>query len=448
MDLWPLFGTTEVVPRHLVIFQGLHAQPEWQKIQMRLSWGIALITHHSPRTTNRIATMANSQAVSRRRHDLAELSITMVMGLTMAITTLLFCVMPFTGKVAGSRDFVSYWTAGRQLIHHANPYDRETIAAMEHAAGLDPRAVLIMRNPPWALPLAAPLGLLDLRAATILWSALQLGCLIYSVLAIRRLYGSQQNYYHWLGLGFTPAIIAILMGQTSLLALAGLCLFLRYYQSRPFTAGLALWLCALKPHLFLPIGAALVAWIVLTRAWKIVAGAAAALAATSAIATLIDPHAWADYLGLMRSPAVTNDFIPCLGDAIHHWLWPHTPWTRYLLAAAACLWALWYFWLRRREWDWVRDGGLLMLVSLLCAPYCWLNDQCLAIPALLGGTYAARSRNQVTLLALVNLLAFVQLCMVRINSPLWLWAMPFWLGWYLWATATRGRAQAQAGAEA
>ncbi len=384
--------------------------------------------------------MVNGQAVSRRRrrHDFAELSVTRVVGLVMAVVTLYFCfcVIPFTGKMASTRDFVSYWATGRQLVHHANPYDREAIARLEHAAGLDLRAVLIMRNPPWALPLAAPLGLLSLRTAILLWSALLFGCLIVSVLLVRRICGSPRNYVHWLGMAFTPVFIALIMGQTSLLAVAGLCLFLRYHQSRPFAAGLALWLCALKPHLFLPVGAVLVVWIVLTRAWKIVAGAAASLAVTSAVATLIAPHAWADYLGLMRSPSVMNDYIPCLGDAIHHWLWPHTPWTRYLPAAAACLWALWYFWPRRRSWNWVSDGGLLMLVSLLAAPYCWLYDQCLAIPALLSAAYAAGERGRVMALTLISVLAFIQFCAVDISSPLWFWSMPAWLGWYLWARQT------------
>ncbi|MGB0122911.1 MAG: hypothetical protein WBP63_05720, partial [Silvibacterium sp.] len=33
------------------------------------------------------------------------------------------------------RDFLSYWTAGQQLIHRANPYDADAVARLESAAG-------------------------------------------------------------------------------------------------------------------------------------------------------------------------------------------------------------------------------------------------------------------------------------------------------------------------
>jgi len=93
-----------------------------------------------------------------------------------------------------------------------------------------------------------------------------------------------------------------------------------------------------------------------------------------------------------------------------------------------------YFWRRRAAWDWKIDGSLLMLVSLVAAPYCWLYDQCLAIPALLEGAYATRSRNLLTVLALAILLMDIELvCAVHVISPLYLWTAPAWLAWYLCA---------------
>ena len=88
----------------------------------------------------------------------AELAIASVTGLGLAVTALFLCVVPLADHMAGSRDFVSYWATGHQLVHHANPYDRTAVMRIEHAAGLKEDAVLLMRNPPWALPLAYPLG--------------------------------------------------------------------------------------------------------------------------------------------------------------------------------------------------------------------------------------------------------------------------------------------------
>ena len=368
--------------------------------------------------------------------DFAQLAIASVAGLALAVTILYIFAVPIAGNLAANRDFLSYWATGRQLVHHGNPYDRDAIWAIEHAAGLDPRTVLIMRNPPWALPLAYPLGFLGLRFAGILWTLLLLTCLLVSIRMLHRLHGSPPNHIHWLGFAFTPAIICLTMGQTSLLALLGLVLFLRFHRCPPFNAGAALWLCALKPHLFLPFATVLAVWIVVSRSYKLLAGFTAALAFTSAIALVIDPSAWPDYARLMRSPSVENQFIPCLADVFRHWLRPHAIWLQYLPAALACLWALGYFWRRRAHWDWLSDSSPLILVSLLAAPYSWLYDQCLAIPALLDGAYATRSRKLLAILALLILAADIEICFVKVTSTLFLWTVPAWLIWYLFARAT------------
>ncbi len=376
---------------------------------------------------------------AQERRDFAEVAIAVVAGLALALTILFIFAVPVAGNLAASRDFVAYWATGQQLVRHANPYDLDAISALEHSAGLTVKAVLIMRNPPWALPLAYPLGFLGLRVAAISWTLLLLGCLLISVRMVRELHGSPPNRIHWLGLAFTPALICLTMGQTALLSLLGLVLFLRFYRRRPFAAGAALWLCSLKPHLFLPFAAALAAWIVVSRSYKVLAGAAAALALSSTAAFLIDPTAWSAYTRMMRSPTVESEFIPCLADAMRYWLDPRAVWLQYLPAALGCLWALIYFWRRRIAWDWLSCGSPLMLVSLLAAPYCWFYDQGLAIPALLDGAYATRSRNLLAFLALAILLADIEICVVKVISPLWLWTAPAWFVWYLFARASAGK---------
>lgn len=376
---------------------------------------------------------------AQQRSDFAELSIAVVAGLAFALLILFVFAMPMASSMAASRDFVSYWATGQQLVRHGNPYDLNAISALEHSSGFTFKITLLMRNPPWALPLAFPLGFLGLRVAAVLWTLLLLASFLISIRIVHQLHGSPPNHIHWLGFGFTPAIICITMGQTSLFALLGLVLFLRYHRHRPFAAGTALWLCALKPHLFLPFAAALALWIVVSRAYKVLAGAAAAIALSSAAAFFLDSSAWTEYIRLMRSPAVENEFIPCLADAMRHWLRPQATWLQYLPAALCCVWALFYFWRRRAAWDWLTNSSPLMLVSLLAAPYCWFYDQGLAIPALLDGAYATRSRKLLAALALLILLADVEICCVRIISPLYLWTAPAWLVWYLFAHASAAR---------
>ena len=367
------------------------------------------------------------------RRDWAEFCIAFVAGLGVAVTVLFLCAVPLAGHMAGSRDFVSYWATGKQLVRHADPYDREAVSTLEHAAGLDARGVLIMRNPPWALPLAYPLGFLGLRVAALLWSLLLFGCLWISIMLIRGLHGSPRNHIHWLGLAFTPALICLTMGQTSLFALLGLVLFLRFHDERPWSAGAALWLCLLKPHLFLPFAAVLAAWIIFTRAWKILASAVAAVAASNVLVFLIDPRAWANYAAMMRSPLVENESVPCLADALRHGLWPQQSWTRLLPAAVACAWALGYYWRRRAAWSWTHNASPLMLVSLVTAPYCFPYDQVLAIPALMDAAYRARRRAMTIVLALLIVTVDAELIGVRIISAWYLWTAPAWCAWYYFA---------------
>jgi len=365
--------------------------------------------------------------------DVAEFSIAAVAGLALAVVILYIFAVPVAGKLGASRDFVSYWATGRLLLHHANPYDRAAIADLEHAQGLDTRAVLVMRNPPWALPLTLPLGLVGLRIAGIFWTLLLLACLLLSVRLVHQLHGSPPNRIHWLGFAFTPCLICMTMGQTALLALLGLALFLRFHLRRPFAAGAALWLCALKPHLFLPFTAALIAWIVVTRSYKLLAGSLAALLLSSLAASWVAPGAWHNYLVLLHSPAVENDFIPCPADALRQWFFPHAIWVQYLPVFICSIWALVYFWQRRNTWDWAANAGPLMLVSIVFAPYCWFYDQSLVMPALLDGAYTTRSRNLLVCLALLILAADLEICFVKVVSPAWLWTAPAWLAWYLLA---------------
>ena len=375
-------------------------------------------------------------ALVQKHHDIADLSIALVAGLALTLTLLLVFAVPASSKLVATRDFVSYWATGQQLARHANPYDRSEIQQIEHAAGLFPNGVLLMRNPPWTLPLVYPLGFLDVRVAAALWTLLLIACLMTSVHLIRIMNGSPDGPIHWLGLSFSPALICLAMGQTSIFALLGLVLFLRYHAARPFVAGLSLWLCSLKPQLFLPFAVVLALWILVARSYKIVAGTAAAIALSSACGLALDPAAWSDYVGMMRSPAVQQEVVPCLSDAIRFAIRPQAIWIQYAPAALGCIWAVIYYWRRRAVWNWAENSNPLILASLLTAPYCWFYDQTIVLPTVMHGAYVTRHRWMLTVLALLIATVDVEMCKIKVLSPIYLWNIPAWLIWYLIAHAT------------
>jgi Glycosyltransferase family 87 len=388
--------------------------------------------------------MASSPNLPRPlpRSDYADFAIALTSGLILSITAIFFISVLFSGKIAGSRDFVSYWSTGVQLRHHADPYNWDQMMALEHAAHLDAKGVLFMRNPPWSLPLAYPLGFLELRIGAFIWNIILLGCLLTSVYLVQVMHGSPNNHAHWLGVAFTPAIICLIMGQTGLFTLLGMVLFLRFNRTHPFGAGLALWLCALKPHLLLPFFAVLLVWIIVSRSYKILAGLTLAMAVSTGLAWWIDPQAWAGYFTLMRSHRVQFEFVPTLSDAIRFWIHPQWIWLQYVPAALGVGWALIYFWRSRKTWDWMENGSLLLLISVVVAPYCFPPDQCLVIPALMHGMYKSRSRAMLALLALILLAIGIENFSVRIVSGYYMWAAPTWLIWYLLARRSTDAADA------
>jgi hypothetical protein len=377
---------------------------------------------------------------SQHLRAIAEFLVLAVCIVTFAFTAMGIFASMFGRGAAGSRDFVEYWASGHQLAHHGNPYDSDAVLKLERSAGF-PSGVptLVMGNPPSALLLVLPLGILSPLAGELLWELLLLASLVISVQMVWVMNRSPKNLLHLLGYSFAPALSCLLAGQVSLFILLGLVLFLRWHRSHPFLAGASLWLCLLKPHLFLPFGVVLLVWIIFTRNYRIVAGTAFAVAASSALVTILDPQVWTQYAQMMKGARIDRVLMPCVGSLLRFYVPPHTLWLQCLPAGLGCLWAVAYFLKRRDAWNWIENGSLLMLVSVFVAPYTWFMDQAVLIPALLYGVYCTRSRGLVALLALMSAVIEIEILLglPLLHSFFYLWTAPIFLVWYVFATRPR-----------
>jgi hypothetical protein len=113
----------------------------------------------------------------------------------------------------------------------------------------------------------------------------------------------------------------------------------------------------------------------------------------------------------------------------------HHYWIQYLPAAAGCIWALDYVRKQTAVWDWLHHGSLLILVSLLVAPYEWFTDTAIALPAILAAVYVCRSQILLATLALASAAIEIQVLQgFPFHSKMYLWLAPAWLAWYLLAT--------------
>ncbi len=356
-------------------------------------------------------------------------------------------VIGLSDKNAAARDFISYWAAGQQLAHGANPYDFLAVRSLELRAGRDPgEPLLMMRNPPVALFLAYPLGLVSAKTGLILWLLALLAGLSVSIWILWLLNGRPASRFHLFGYLFAPALACLMAGQFGIFLLLGVALFLRLRQSRPFLAGAALALCALKPHLFLPFAAVLLLWALRRKSYSILAGFAVALAASLALSFCLDIHAWQQYWLMMRVGGAVNEAVPVLSVTLRNHLDRNAAWLQFVPQTCACAWALWFFWTRRDRWDWLDHGLLVLLVSAICTPFGWFFDESMLLPAVLAGVYrAVETRRSLWPLAWIAGAALAEvLAGVQVTSPFYLWTTPAWLFWYLWATGRLGMQSGQA----
>jgi hypothetical protein len=357
-------------------------------------------------------------------------------------------VFGLSDKNAGERDFISYWAAGQQLVHGQNPYDFQAVRALELAAGRNPsELVLMMRNPPIAFFLVLPLGFAGPKTGLIAWLFTSIGALSLASFLMWRLNGRPDSLFNYFGFGFAPVLACLMAGQFGIFLLLGIVLFLTLYRDWPFLAGAALLLCALKPHFFVPFGVALLFWCLTTKnGYRILAGACAAIAASSAFAYALDPHAWSQYSQMVRTGGALNEVVPKLSAQLRLFIDPQAVWIQFVLEGLACIWAAWYFWTRRASWDWMDHGLVLLLVGAVCTPYGFLPDESLLLPAILAGVFrCAGLRRPLWLLAVIAGAAMVEVMMgAEIVSRAYLWTTPAWLCWYLYATGKFARQPASA----
>lgn len=336
-------------------------------------------------------------------------------------------------------DYISYWSAAKLLVHRGAPYSISGVFSMEKSVGFLPPKPLMMRNPPWALFLVAPLGFLGPRVGQGLWIITLAACIILSVHLL-----NPRSDDNALALIFAPAIACLGSGQTSPFLLLGFALFLYFHQRRPFLAGAALLLMAIKPHLFLVFWAVLLAESLYRRKFHILAGLAAALALTSAFATAVDPHVWPQYVIMMRASALTHESFPTGSMLFRVLIHREAEWLLFVPSAIAVIWGLWYYTTRRHSWTWTTHGMLLMLVTVMASPYGWFTDEVVLLPAIIFAlNLPGRRKYSVSVLLAINTVAAIVYTATgaSLETIFLIWTPLAWFTWFLYATKVKAPAK-------
>lgn len=195
------------------------------------------------------------------------------------------------GYVIG-RDFVNTWMGARAVVgghveglFHLQAYNREIMALFGKLPPLN------WSYPPAVLLFLGPLGFLPYLPALVLWSAA--GFAAYLLAA--RSFSREGRYLGFVAV--TPAIgICLFCGQNGFFTAALLILFFRFWDERPWLAGLFLGLMLYKPHLVLLFPLALA----LSGRWRVFASAAVTTLGLIALTALVfGPQIWSDYVRLV-----------------------------------------------------------------------------------------------------------------------------------------------------
>ena len=115
------------------------------------------------------------------------------------------------------------------------------------------------------------------------------------------------------------------------------------------------------------------------------------------------------------------------------------------------MWCAWYYWRNQDNWNWPRQGLVILVVAVLTTPYAWLTDEVILLPAMLQGVIwvsdaKLKLRSQIGF-AIFVLLDLLLLLIVAFQIPpatgIYFWSSLVWFSWYLYArTFKEGRYRA------
>ncbi len=386
------------------------------------------------------------------------------MYLLLALGGVVLAILAGAGVVKlPPRDFVEYWAAGDVLIRGGNPYDVNALnASLHQALGDDPFHLTMMWNPPWTLPLTVPFALLPIRLAHVLWVAGQLTLVLISVRKLSRVYPGLERVDALMRIAallFPPTLFLMMFGQIGGVCLFGVAGFLYWHErERPIPAGMCLALTAIKPHLLFAFGLFLILEAIVSRRTRIaVLAGIATLAVAGAIAALINPQVYSDYMTALAAPPGTAGYVtvrewrlPVFGFWLRMWVDPQRFWIQFVPMAVVAASVPLIWWRTRKRFTWPRITPVLVLLSLLAAPYGgWLFDLVLLLVPLCHAASAIETRlgSRAFNRTLAGFIAInlVILLIMRKDLGMWLiagvWFIPLVAAGYIVALWLAGRSR-------
>src|SRR5574341_1317261 len=291
----------------------------------------------------------------------------------------------YTRQDYTNSNFFFFWLSGRMMWTGENPYDQTQWLAGHDAFGATWRPNKIF---PYPLPLAfftAPLGLLTLGHAYIVWQILSQIVIAITVYALLRHWQEQAQRLLFLPLMifllfFGPVYLTLQIGSIGPLALGAILLaIILLERDQSFWAGMALSLTILKPPQGLTILALTGLWFLARRDWKAILGAA-----SGGIALLL--------MGIVRDPLWLIKFRGASQAVLDRTLGIHSNIYSFAYLACgqnlACMWVFgtagtllalglggYYLWRHRWRLTAWEAFNVIIPIGFVSTIYLWSYDQ-------------------------------------------------------------------------
>ena len=280
-------------------------------------------------------------------------------------------------------DFMPMWSAAREVFSHpGRVYDFAGLTRFEHPLMENFRGLRPFVYPPSALLAFLPFSKLPFELANVLWTALGLVAILWTMFA--RL--GSPRILTLLALALTPpSVLVLVTGQVTFFVAALSVAGLYGLKRRPALAGVLFGLAgALKPQALVLLPLALLA----TREWRALLTAAATLGAAVLVSALLfGVHTWFEWVAavprfqhmVMAAKALERGMITptALGQTLNLDPGALDTWRlAFGLGAAVMVWMVF-----RRSADPARRLAALLGGGLFVTPYAMHYDAALLAPA-------------------------------------------------------------------
>lgn len=306
------------------------------------------------------------------------------------------------------KDFPEYWAAGRLNLRGENPYDPTRLLAEQQRLEPDRDEPLMMWNPPPALAIYMPLGVIPGRLGALFWVGVQLLAVMLACDLLWRQYYSSGN--RWLAqvvaLPFVGTSWMIIYGQNSGLLVLGLAGFLHFAQkSKPVAAGACAALTALKPHLLAGFGLLLLVDVFSRSGRRTLVAGVSVIALSLGMAVIANPDVIGQFLVATKDPGpnatrLRDWVLPVPAYWLRKAIDPEQFWVQFLPCAVACVGLLIWRVLNGTTWNWPLAFPLIVAVSILTAPYGWIFDLTVLLVPVIWATSRLAEAKHWTLLTL------------------------------------------------